>query len=214
MPTLPVVPQVIKFSVEGTLAGDPWANVLHWLYDGGPPFDADIDHFCATLHASWASFLLPECDPELTLRQVLGEDLSSTTGATGGHVASIVGSGPSGHIPAVQNCLLIHHQVARHYRGGHPRTYVAGISQASLLTARQWTGAQTTAFTNDWVAIQAAMDADSSGGVSLVGQVSVSYFNKAITPTPPHVRPTPVVDLILGSTAESVVATQRRRVGR
>jgi hypothetical protein len=79
-------------------------------------------------------------------------------------------------------------------------------------------GHYTTAFTtvvgSAMVSISGALLAATSGGCTLTGEVCVSYIDKAINPVKPYWRTVPLSFPVNSYSAQSQLATQRRRVRR
>lgn len=218
MPPLPPVPNVLKFEIQGlSSATQPfiWANVLHWAWSGTAPTAAGCATLAAQIVTQWTSHMAPECPSTTLLTSATVTDLSSNTAASGEDLVSVAGTRGDDEIPA-SAAVLIHYPVQVRYRGGHPRSYVMAGGNADFADASHWT----TAFANEclshWQSCWGAFNAGLVGGISLGSQVAVSYYDRQLNPTPPYRRTTPLVYAInvFGSTVDTQIASQRRRIGR
>lgn len=162
--------------------------------------------------------------PNVTLTEVLAQDLSSDTGAVGTATVSLTGDRSGGPLPA-EVVSLINFVVARRYRGGKPRIYLPYGTDSDILDPQHWEAAFVTALTTAWGSfITDSFAAVWTGGGPLE-QVVVSYYLGStgdLTGTMPYIRghtkPTlraaPVNYPITGFSVNPVPASQRRREGR
>jgi hypothetical protein len=213
MPALASVPNVLKVVIEGTTPIDPWANTLHVSYSSAPPSAADCATFAGQVLASWVTNMSPLQYVAMTVEKAVVIDLSSSSGASGESVASSAGTRTGTRLPG-SAAMLISKSIARRYRGGHPRSYVAAGVDADLLDASHWTTAMVVASLGGWEAFIAEIVPLTRGALVTVTEVIVSYYE---TIPPAHVstrRVTPLVEPVTGYTAQPRLGTQRRRLGR
>lgn len=203
------------------------ADVLdrfYCTYSGDPPTVADLDAFCSSVAAQWNASLKPMAHPNVTLVEVLAQDLSSDTGAVGTASVSLAGDRSGGPLPAGV-VSLVNFVVARRYRGGKPRIYLPYGTDTDVSTPQAWTAGFITALTAAWAAfITDSFAAVWTGGGPLE-QVVVSYYlgstaTETGVPGPPaymrgHTHPTlraaPVNYSITGFSVNPIPASQRRR---
>ena len=218
MPALPNVPSVIKSVIRGT-SGEatelPWANILHWAFSGTTPTTAILTAVANQIISNWSSHMAPEQVNNLTMTGVECIDLTSPTSASVSVPASVAGTRGDDEIPA-NVAYLVDYPIVRRYRGGHPRTYLIVLGNADFLDAAHWSSAATSEVATHFEAFLNAVVGFSSGGTTINNLVNVSYIDKALNPTPPHYRTTPIVDVITVADAigNQQMASQRRRIGR
>lgn len=215
MPPLPNVPNTLKVEVQGT-ANDsrPWANVLHFVYSGGPPSVADCNSIASTVFGAWQAHILPLQGTWVTLTQVNVTDLTSPTSSVGEFSGSSAGTSSAAQIPG-NSALLISKPISVRYRGGHPRSYLLAGGEANLNDDGDWNSAFVTAGNTGYHAlINAILGGGPYGSTGLTTECAVSYVDKNLNPTPPYRRTDPVTYAIpVGSTvAQAKIATQRRRI--
>jgi hypothetical protein len=206
MPPQPNVPQVVKVEVMQFMAGSPVVNLLHFQYAGGPPTVANLNTFSGTVSAAWLAHAMTDLSDQLLLTEVISTDLTSPTSARGTFTGGGNG-GASDEALSLNTAVVISHNISRRYRGGHPRTYLAGPVASDLLNARQWTAVNLAAWQTDWDAFVAAVTAAPIPGTTLIEYVNVSYR------TGNAARVAPAVDFILSSTVKDRPGSQRRRMG-
>jgi hypothetical protein len=208
MPALPPVPNVIKTVVRQVIGDFIGENILHFPYTGSAPTDATIGTIAQGIFGAWVDHLLPAQNSGLALETVECTDLTSDTGAQG----SYTGDGPTGGdgstaLPA--NCaLVVSNEISRRYRGGHPRTYIMGVSDSGLDTVQFFSSAYANGMTSDFEAMLTAVAALSVSGTDMGTQVSVSYRSGNAP------RVTPVVDPVIAHVGKIRVCSQRRRLGK
>ena len=216
MPPLPFVPNVVKVTFTG---GDddsfPWENVIHYIYAGGPPATADLTAMAAGLSGAWATEMSPLQNEATSMVNVSIVDLSSDMGAGGVDVTVNAGTRAGATVPA-NAAVLISYTSARRFRGGHPRQYLVAGSQPDLLDPAHWTAGFTAAVTGGWDGLTSEPIGATFGTMTISAQCYVSYYNKALNPVKPYRRLVPLA-IALGSeggSAQSELASQRRRIGR
>jgi len=132
-----------------------------------------------------------------------GDDVIDATVGDGG-----VGSTTGTALPANCACCLSW-QIAPHYRGGHPRTYLCGFNVEDTSTTTSWSGSF---ITNAESAAQSYHeDLESIGpigdGITTIEHGVVSFAAGGDWRDPPVFR------RITGASVDSRIDTQRRRLG-
>jgi hypothetical protein len=208
MPTLPPVPGVVKTVITGTISGASFANIFHWQMDTtGGLSNAQATQIATGVLNAYNSNVTLSLSPVVIVDSCDATDLTSTSGGVGTHTNAVTGSGTTG-TPSANTCCLVKHVIARRYRGGHPRTYLPPMGATALLSSNTWqSGGVSVLQTNFNAFITGALGTTVTGN-TIAAHVNVSYYSAHV------LRSSPVVDLISGSIVESMVATQRRRVGR
>ena len=207
MPPLPPVGQVIKVTFSGVYSTTKWANIFHVLYGGSAPSNANLTTLAASLATAWQTGLGPAIsdDVELTLCQC--QDLTSSSGAYGQAIVALLGTFAHVSPFSAQVAAVISWQIQRHYRGGHPRTYLPGQDGANSLNPKQWTAGWTTTLGARGNAFLGSVN--TLGGPAAPYQLgTVSYFiNKAT-------RSVPVFEAYLAAVGKQKIDSQRRRLGK
>jgi hypothetical protein len=224
MPALPSVPKVLQVVFKHTYGGDTDALcIIYEQYTGTAPTDAELSTFATACGAAWdANMAAYASSAAVSLEQVTVTDLSSPTSAKAEVAAVFPGTGGGAALPA-DTCFVTAYEIARRYRGGHPRSYWPLGTETEVLSPQTWTAAAVTAMTATFVGMQAAIAAAGWSGAGTISQVNVSYydgFTVVTSPTTgrarnvPKLRPTPVVDPIVSVVGRQTFGTQRRRVHR
>lgn len=217
----PPVPGVIKVRHLHQIGLDAQTGYHTYVWYGAlAPTQAQLNTFCSTLAANWATSVAPQTSSATTLNEITAIDLgNAATPAgvwSGTHTGTLAGQGL-----AASTCVLVNQVLGRRYRGGHPRMYVPGGVAASLNNPQQWTtgfqSAFQTAFGTYLANMLTAVNVFGSGAYI----ASVSYWLKGEwKPKPsggyvwvPAPRPGgPLVEQVLANTVSLTVGQQRRRI--
>jgi hypothetical protein len=208
MAALPPVDAVVRTAVEGTISGSAYANIFHWSYDStGELTNANCNQLAEFVLTGYGTLLTAGFPDYVVASNCEVTDLSSASAGVGSYSGTFPGGGPSTAVPA-SACTLVKHYIARRYRGGHPRTYLPPQVESAMSDPHNWGPTYTASIQTAWDAFtHGVMNAETTG-FEITGLVNVSYYSGHV------LRPTPVVDVITGSSVEGPIATQRRRLGR
>lgn len=218
MPARPLVPAVVQVLWKGYASDSvPWLNKFFVRYTGAAPTAADLDTYALNVMGDLVTNLTPLQSSAVALTEVEATDLASSTGAVGVFSATTAGTRTGTYNPNSAAVLASWH-VARHYRGGHPRTYVIAGSDTDIDTGTLWNAGFTTAVHTALLAMVTSM-LTAAGAFTPSAHVNVSYFGGAPTDPITHKsipRVSPQVDVISpsGVTVSLKIASQRRRLGR
>lgn len=220
MPPLPSPGNVLKLNVNWAIDGDSMGQTVHFFkYTGSAANPADLSSFAASAVAQGDSQFGTLCGNTVGMLAATVRDLASSMGLEVNAGTPWVGTAGTALL-APGSAMVVSHSIGRHYRGGHPRTYLPiGVSGDVATTGLWTTGFTATADTawGNWV----LSIAESAYGALNVGQIcNVSYFgppNRMITGSTGRVRTVstmravPIVDDITGHVARRVIGSQRRR---
>ncbi len=207
MVALPFIPGTCKITIKQAFASVNVYNVLHaFMNNTASPTQGEMDALSAAVRSAWVTNVLPLQSNQVTLSDVQVIDLTNDVG--GGSVTT--GSNTGGRASAAQpanSAVCWSWKIANRYRGGHPRTYIAGLTADQVLNANTVTSAQVTAHAAAAAAIRTAVNAvAANGGTATLGAVSY-YKDKAI-------RATPAFYSFTGVSVDNRIDSQRRRLGR
>lgn len=218
-PLTPVA-NVLKVVAKGfidNVKNEVWANVLHFAFGGTGPTNATAAAIASAIASQWGTHMSPEQPAPTTLEEVQVTDLSSTTAGEGTWSGSIAGTRGDDSIPA-NAALLISYPVQVRYKGGHPRSYLYVLGNADFTGAEAWTAAATAEVLTHWNAFLTGCLGVGTGGTTLNGLVAIRYHGKFLPNSGPpfYYLTTPIVMPLNLSlmTADSQIASQRRRIGR
>jgi len=214
MPALPSPGQVVKMIFRYGLEDAVAENIRYFNYGGPGPVDLATLTSFANSSVMTTDFNAPYIGaapvPEMGIDTSF-IDLSSPLGITYERLNAWVGTN-TGTVLSANNAVCVSDQIARRYRGGHPRSYMMVGTSGDFATGS----------VKDWQAaflanIQAGFDTWMSAFPFIVGAyvfrpVNVSYYETVGGVK--TVRPTPLVDDIFAVTVRERVCSQRRRLGR
>lgn len=209
MPALLPVPGVARAAIVGTAQGGTVVNVLHFKLRGdnfGPWTNTEVQALSNAIAAAWTTNVLPLVAQSYTGTNVTVTDLTDELG----NVAStpITGTGSAGATAfPMQVACCASWKIARHYRGGHPRTYLGPISIAKTDTNRTFSAAYVLDVATRLAAFRTALTTG-AGGAPTVDMVCVHRYRNGSVLTPP------LTSIIQDVQVDTRIDTQRRRLGR
>lgn len=204
---LPPVPSVARFAVTGTWQGQPWTNIFHGQYSNVPADGITMNSICQAVHTAYVNAWTTTVSPSFILNTVTGQDLASRTGAVGTFTLAHAGTGAATPEPPVSVALCCSWTIQDRYRGGHPRTYMAGLMSQDLVNNRTLTTAAHTRWFNNASAFLTDFNAMTAGASSWK-LVCVRYFSGKVLLPNPYVRP------ISAAVVHQRVDSMRRRLGK
>lgn len=181
-----------------------------WLFLSGstPIVQGDLDTLAAAMSSRYATNFLPLLSGSCALSstQVIlytGGDSSEGFAGAGGNGSHIQSALPA----SVSVCLSWH--IAPHYKGGHPRTYLPGITGDRAANASSWSSDTLTAFSSAGNAFHSAVESIPPMGsrITAVQHGTVSFVRNNAWRNPP------VFYRFTSCTVDSRIDTQRRRLG-
>lgn len=206
MPPLPAVPGVLRVAVEGLFGVANWANVFHVQYTGDVLDDTNAGFFASDFLAAYSDNFKALMSTAWSTEQCNVTDLSSDTAGQGTDATHTAGT-HSGDILSAQSAIVISWKISRRYRGGHPRTYLCGITQDRLTSSTHVTGAFADDVHDAAVAFAADVEALATPSAHTWKLACVHYMKDKA----PLDEPT--VDVFTSATVDSRVDSQRRRLG-
>jgi hypothetical protein len=222
MPAMPVAPGVLQLVIhtQDDEVSHDFINRMHVHYSGAAPTAAQLDTMAPTLLVSWSAQFGPLMTSDRKVAAIDIIDLSSPTGAVASLAGVTVGTLAGADLPS-EICTVVSGQVARRYRGGHPRTYLPCGGQGELVTTRTWSGAHVAACVAAMTTFMGVASGAGWAGAGTIVPCNVSYYFGSHLVTYPSGRhrdvPTfrvggPVIDTINSYVGRAQVGTQRRRV--
>lgn len=218
MADLKPVNGVARCVVQGTLSTVPVVNVFHIGFDSPKPFTQNqIDGLAVAVRAGFVARFIPLITALYTCTDVTCTDLSSDTGVVGIQTGSTVGGKSSSTLPA-NMAACITWKIPRHYRGGHPRTYLPPPTGSDTTNANTWQAAfitsMTTAAEGFRTDVGTAVAAPDTVHLVCVHRYKGYTVNPANGKKTPIQLDVPLVDIITKGTFDSRIDSQRRRLGR
>jgi hypothetical protein len=205
MAPLPNVPGVVRVSLEGIATSRNWANVFHVRYTGTPPTPTSLNDYLTAWLGVVASELAPLMDSSTQITGATAVDLTSNTSASAEASTLVVGSRDGLLIPS-SAAFLVNYNSSFRYRGGHPRTYYIVGVQDDLNNQSSWDDTFTNAMQSFATNMLGYLGTGVVSGTNYTQQCAVSYRENNLP------RVTPLVMPIAVATANSGVASQRRRM--
>lgn len=219
MPARAAVPQVLQVTMTFDVGSD--TNVINRFYlhySGSAPTDVELETMGDAIANNWNSHLASFMFSTGSLFSTEIVDLTSDTAAVGFSNTGFAGTNTGEPLPAGA-CAIVKYEIARRYRGGHPKQYgYYGVAE-SLDSIQQWLPAFRSGLLAAWEAFIAEVLTDGWSGAGTIAHVAVSFFfgfTNHLYPSGryraiPTARPTPLVDSVIGYDVNPNVGSQRRR---
>jgi hypothetical protein len=212
MPAKPPVADVVRLAIKQTRATRTQVNICYvkaTLKSGSfAMLQADVQAITDAVFTAWGGNIMPQLTTDTTLVEVDGTDLSGPTGATAIHTGSVAGGLAGTALPS-NVALCVSWKESLHYRGGHPRSYMGGVSATFLADVRHVTttfqGVMQSAANNFRTAVNSAAASTNVASWALSG---VHYSLNKVAQTPP------LVTTISGAAVDTRLDSQRRRLGK
>lgn len=223
MPPLPAQPNVLEVKHLFSVGSDTTVSSrLFYTYSGTPPSDSVCVTIAGLIYTSVVANLIPLMCSDNDAIGVSVQDLSSSTGGFGEHVATTAGT-RTGIPLSAGTCVLMNIQIARRYRGGKPRVYWPLGVASDLVSPQQWGSTPLADFHTGTSQLEDDTIAINTGGCDIQTLVNISYYSGFTAVTNPitgRTRDVPKVrsvaippDAFLGSSISPRPASQRRRNG-
>lgn len=221
MPALPAAAGVIRTAFSGTdNANAVWLSRFYQHYSGTPPTNTQLATFDASMITNWNADMKSLQSAGFTLTQVASEDLTSASGAVDVTATSQAGT-RAGSMVTGGACVVVSYEIARRYRGGHPRGYWPFGSDSDIANAGTWSTALVSACNTGVAAFFTANAAAGWTGAGTITHVNVSYYSGFHVVTNPItgrarnvplLRVSPTIDTVTSITTRSSIGSQRRRI--
>lgn len=217
MPALPNAANIIKAGFKMGLGTDTDALVRLFIAFSGTSDTAKMNAIAGIFASAWDTWLASVHPNQVTLEEVTTTDLSTDTSPSGSHIDGTPGTLTGGLSAGA--CVVISSEIARRYRGGHPRAYWPMGSEAKLGSAQTWDPTFVTDVVTAYTGFLGALVTGWPTGISPGAFSNVSYFHGFTNHTFPsgRTRPIPtvrgavVIDPVTAFLVRQSVGSQRRR---
>lgn len=205
MPALPPVDGVLKVVLQGHQSTEKWALIFHIANAGGAWTQGDADVAASTFSTRFSTRFGASLSSVGGIDRCDVTDLTSDTGVVASDTTTHAFTGGAA-ATSPQVAFVVHWAIPRHYRGGHPRTYLPCVQEADVDVV-----GNVSAGTKGNV---------SAGAAGLVGDVQtlITSGGAGCTMVCVHYRrnnvqlAVPLLDPITTGICRNVVGTQRRRL--
>src|SRR5579864_1652032 len=192
MPPLPAVPKVIAARFIHTFQEDvDVVNRVFFQYSGAVS-QTDLNTLATSFKTAWDSNVMPALSNSLVHTDTELTDLSSSTSPVSGVTGSVAGGDATHASLAANSAIVIGMDVARRYRGGHPRLYLGGMHINMLNDVQTLTSAFIASMLTDFQNFITGCTTAPPAAVGTLIQVNVSYFQGFTNHTFPSGRVRPI----------------------
>lgn len=212
---------VAQIRVKGTVGPNQWAIVNHFSNGTGSAWtQAQVNALANVGRSAWLNRLVQHTTSNFKVADVETVDLTDTGDRSAIQTGTPVGGSLAGAPMGIGTSVMINFNIAKRYKGGHPRIYLPPMSTTECPDGDVWTGAALDAYKlayDNWVSdvLAGLVSAGISAPLHVVPRYLYSYSyddkrHKVVkTRTGPNGAPQ-----VIGTLASSQVRTQRRRFGK
>lgn len=208
MPVQELVPFVARCVLNGTADGVAIVNIFHvqGTAAGGAFSQGELDNLANGVSSSLKTRLAPLVCNQYAFNSLVATDLSTTFGAVS--TVTLTGNGTGGGLSSTNaSCVGLSWKIARHYRGGHPRSYIGPISSTQIASGTTLAAATVTAAKAAGAGIISDIRAITGSGAP-ANLVAVHRIHAGDVLRPPQ------VDIITAVGVDTRIDTQRKRLGK
>lgn len=215
LPERPVVRCRLIYAPEtGQVAGQR----VYLAYSGSAPSGADCTTLAGDVAAAWLTHLAPVTTVNWQLTEVDILDIATDSGFSGQWVGTHAGT-RSGTVLPQQVATNVEFGIARRYRGGKPRMYLAPGVNSDAVTNAAWESGYITAVNSAVAAFFSEIEGLTIGSMGTLSHVNVSFYqgyDNIENPgsrayARPKYRTTAKVDTVTGYSTKAEMSSQRRR---
>jgi hypothetical protein len=206
MPALKPVTGVARVSCRGTSQGVAIVNVFHVKTNGGLMTLPDITYITNLVGQAYETNIIPRLNGNYSGDTVRGVDLTALVGQEFTRALAGTPGATSAQTPQNAACCITW-KIARHYRGGHPRTYVGPLPFSAIDQPTSLAPAYMTLVQNGANAFLSAINAGTTGGKTMRLCAVHRWREKQMLDLPE-------VSDIQTALVDARIDTMRRRLGR
>lgn len=212
----PAIPlDVVRVAVEGHVNGHPWVNTF-WLkvVTASTPTAAQVNGLAAAFHSAYNARLMAGRSNLCAQVQTLAQWNDGAGGMVDGSNATLHNGTFSGESVPMNVAAVVSWRLSVRYRGGHPRSYLAGFADAARADEVSWNTTNITAWSSQVSNFLSDINALTPTGFSSVVLGVLRQFAGGGSEThPPTFLNPPVFRPFASAVFKPGIGTQRRRLG-
>jgi hypothetical protein len=193
-------------SVRGTSLGQAIVNVFHVKWTGGNFNLPDITYVANLVKGVYETNIIPRLNGNYSGDNVRAVDLGVVTGQE----ATVALAGTPGATSTAMPqsaAACITWRIVRHYRGGHPRTYVGPLHPSHIESPTSLAATYITSLATSATAFLNGVNAGTTGGFTMKLVAVHRWQGKTELLVP-------LTSDIVGASVDSRIDTMRRRLGK
>lgn len=195
-----------KVTYRGTSMSTNWENVM-WCGITGSLSFSTIPTFATDMYGIFQTTLLEQMSVDAILQECLVTYYDGAGNPQGSISAAHAGSNATAALTA-QVSTVLSWKIPASWRGGKPRTYVAGGAGGNIATTSTWSDGYVASMLTSAASFLAGVNAVTLTGVTQVRLGTVSFQHAGAWRTPP------VLFEYVGVGVQQRICTQRRRLGK
>jgi hypothetical protein len=187
--------------------GHKWVMVFYLQVTGTGITTADLTTWANAIDSAWSTNIKAQQATTTVMSQVQIVFVPSV----GNEVTFVgsyneVGTGAGTRIDDVSSVAVIQWKISAYYRGGHPRSYMAGLATAHVLNGSDLDSLLTSTLAGVWSAFRTALNAITSTNATAITMGTLSFASGNAW------RVTPVFRPYTSVAVNPKLGSQRRRI--
>lgn len=142
----------------------------------GPASIADLNTMATQASNGFSANLVSLTPSDVSLVGVVTQDMSVRNGVVGNWSGTLTGTDASPS-PESGTATIVQFKIATHYRGGHPKAFMPGGSNAKVSEPGSWLQSYCTSYASAYGAMVSAANNHAYSSIGTTGQVAVSNFS-------------------------------------
>lgn len=196
-----------KIVIGGTTLTHLWKQVFYCNLTGSTITVNDLQALCDEINTLWsANIKAQQCSTTImsNVQAVYIPSVGNETVAIGTYTET--GTNVGTQIQDAAAAFVISWKTTRYYRGGHPRSYMAGVPSSAITNGSNVASATQTAVASAWSTFKSGLNAFTSTNITGTQMGTVSFASGNAWRSPPIF--VPFTDVGCAAT----LGSQRRRI--
>lgn len=203
----PIPPGAARVALSGTYQGHRWANVFYLELTGTGITAADLNTLATDIATQWNTNFGNLCLPSTILTEVKIVYVPSVGNeVVGVATVSHAGTNTGTDVENAASCSVINWNISAYYRGGHPRWYLPGISQAHVSNGSDIDSTFASNIASGANSFRTGVNGFTTTNISGVSFGTLSFASGNVW------RGTPLFRPFTGATTRLKLGSQRRRI--
>lgn len=206
-PRPPIPPGVARVAISGTTMTHKWVMVFYLQITGGTVTVNDLQSVANEIDSLYNSNINPLVPSTVTMtdiKVVYVPSVGNEVVFEGNYSRTGIGAGTQ--VADASACFVVNWHISAYYRGGHPRTYMTGVTTTEITNGSDLSSTATTAVSGGWNAFRNALNAFTTTNISTIVMGTLSFQSGNVW------RATPLFRAYTSVSTRSKLGSQRRRI--
>lgn len=206
-PRPPIPPGVARVAISGKTLTHTWVMVFYLQLTGSGIIVNDLQSVANQIDTLWNTNIAPKVPTTVTMTNISVVFIPSVGNETR-YDGSYSRAGTNGNtqVADASACYVVRWAISAYYRGGHPRTYMPGVSTADVTNGSAIGGASASNIATAWNTIRNALNSFTTTNITGIVMGTLSFQTGNAWRATPLFRPFTSVSV------SNLLGSQRRRI--